>query len=802
MQKSVKLLWQIVLWGTVAFFLLILLTNWGLFGYMPSLSELENPNSSLASEVLASDGTPLGKFYDEQDRTLCDYKDISPNVINALVATEDERFFKHSGIDPKSTIAIPFYLLTGKRRGSSTITQQLAKNLFPRQNENFLTLPFIKLKEWIVAIKLERNFTKEEIITLYLNTVGYSENVYGIKNASRTFFNKNPDRLSVEEAAILVGMLKGNTVYNPRRNPKAALARRNTVISQMEKNGYLTPAQAAAAKATPIRLQYVKLDHNNGLAPYFREYLRGEMKKWCKEHKKPDGSPYNLYRDGLKIYTTINARMQSYAEEAVKKHLADLQKIFSQQSQIKTGSVWKQYHSYLVRYMKESDRYQSMKEEGASDEEINKAFQTKIPMKVFAWNPARNDEIDTVMTPLDSIKYMRAILQSGFMVMDPESGEVKAWVGGPDFRYFKYDHVNINTKRQVGSTIKPIWYTFALMNGFTPNTIVPNVPQEFPAYHWVSHNAEGGGGSSVTLAEALAKSLNHVSAYLFKQFGAKALVDFAKNKCGIESDIPPYPSISLGTPEISMYEMIRTYSMFPGKGFIAEPVYILRIEDRNGNVLQTFTPQKRLVIDENTAYTMVRMMQGVTAPGGTAARLRFRYGLRGEMAGKTGTTNDYQDGWFIGYTPQLLAGAWVGCENNFLHFNSLTYGQGANTGLPIWAYFFQKVYADKTLGINPGATFERPATFNQDNFFQTNVDTIPAAQAEDVGNGNPNDYLRDSNPYTETTDRNHLSESTKDGKNKMEEQKRLPKAIYPPPKKEGKEPNDKPGGRAPSSHIQ
>jgi len=784
MKKSVKILWITVLGVMGIFVLMLLLINFRIIGNMPSMETLENPRAALASEVIAEDGTILGKYY-QVDRSSSDYNEISKNVINALIATEDVRFYDHSGIDPYGTIAIPFYLAMGKKRGSSTITQQLALNLQADNNgtlraSNMIKRGFQKMQEWLIAIKLERNFTKQEIITLYLNTVPFGDNVYGIENGARTFFSKDAGHLSIEEAATLIAMLKGTNLYNPRRNPVIARDRRNTVIEQMQKSNFITEAEANAAKSHPIVLRYNKIDHNKGLAPYFREVLRDELKTWCKDHRKADGSEYNLYRDGLKIYTTINPRMQMYAEEAVDHHLKDLQKIFAQQSNIKSGSVWKNWQQYIDRYMKESDRYKAMKDDEISDEEITKAFNTPTKMKVFSWRSYTEpdlNEIDTVMTPIDSIKYMRAILQAGFMAVDPESGEVKAWVGGPDFRYFKNDHV-MKTRRQVGSTFKPFLYCFAIMNGMSPNTILPNEPVTFPKEHWtLTHNSEGGVGGTITMAGALAKSLNLVSAYLIKQLGARAVSDFAKNKIGFTSDIPPYPSICLGTPEISLYEMLRAYTMFPARGIISKPIYITRIEDRNGNILQTYAPEKKEVISENESYTMVKMMQGVTGPGGTAARLRFRYNITGEVAGKTGTTNDNTDGWFLGYTPQLLAGAWVGCENNFLHFATTANGQGASTGLPIWAYFFQKVYADKSLKIDEKATFSIPASIENGYApFQDNIP--PAAEATDQGNGSADEYY-DVNKLEE--------EANKEIKEKEKEKvpaqpAQTPKAVLPPKK--------------------
>ncbi|MBV7532944.1 penicillin-binding protein 1A [Chitinophaga sp. sic0106] len=745
MKKSVKILWRVA-FGVLAFFiLLILLINFRVIGNMPSMEELENPRAALAAEVIADDGTILGKYY-QVDRSSSDYNEISKNVINALIATEESRFYDNSGIDAKGTFAIPFYLLIGKKRGSSTITQQLALNLQAdalgkKRATNPVSRGFQKLQEWIIAIKLERNFTKQEILTLYLNTVSFGDNVYGIENGARTFFSKDAGHLSIEEAAILVGMLKGNTLYNPRRNPQMALSRRNTVIDNMVENKFITTAEAATAKSKPIVLHYNKIDHNKGLAPYFREVLRDELKTWCANHKKADGSDYNLYRDGLKIYTTINPRMQLYAEEAVRHHLQTLQKSFFAQNNIKTGSVWKNWQKELNNFMQESDRYQQMKEDGADDSTIAKAFKTPVRMKVFGWNSYTDsdlNDIDTIMTPMDSIKYMRAVLQSGFMAMDPESGEVKAWVGGPDFRYFKNDHV-AKTRRQVGSTFKPFLYCFAIMNGFSPYTMLPNEPITIDG--WSPKNSEGSTGGTITMAGALAKSLNLVAAYLIKQLGPKNFADFVKNKVGFTPKIEPYPSIALGAVDLSLYEMLRAYTMFPARGINTKPIYITRIEDRYGNILETFAPVKREVISEHDSYTMVKMMEGVTGPGGTAARLRFRYNIQGEIGGKTGTTNDNTDGWFIGYTPKILAGAWVGCENNYLHFSTTAMGQGANTGLPIWAYFMQKVHADPTLKVTPNDKFIMPASMANESYEDFNSNVEPGAEAENTGNGTEQDYI-------------------------------------------------------------
>ncbi|NML37393.1 penicillin-binding protein [Chitinophaga sp. G-6-1-13] len=798
MKKSVKILWRVAFGILALFVLLILLVNFRVIGNMPSMEELENPRAALASEVIADDGTILGKYY-QVDRSSSDFNEISKNVINALIATEETRFYQNSGIDAKGTMAIPFYLLIGKKRGSSTITQQLAlnlqtDNLGKQRATNPVSRAFQKLQEWIIAVKLERNFTKQEILTLYLNTVAFGDNVYGIENGARTFFSKDAGHLSIEEAAILVGMLKGNTLYNPRRNPQLALGRRNTVIDNMVDANFITPAEAAAAKSKPIVLHYNKIDHNKGLAPYFREVLRDEVKSWCKDHKKADGTPYNLYRDGLKIYTTINPRMQLYAEEAVSRHLQALQKYLYNQNDVKTGNVWKKWPQYLDKYTKESDRYRNMKDAEASDEDITKSFNTPTKMKVFAWKSFTEpdlNEIDTVMTPLDSIKYMRAVLQAGFMAMDPESGEVKAWVGGPDFRYFKNDHV-AKTRRQVGSTFKPFLYCFAIMNGMSPNTMLPNEP--ITIGNWtLTRNSEGSVGGSISMAGALARSLNLVSAYLIKQIGAKAFADFAQNKIGFTSKIEPYPSIALGVSEISLYEMLQAYTMFPARGINTKPIYITRIEDRYGNILETFAPVKREVISEKEAYTMVKMMEGVLQPGGTGARMRGAYKMQGEMAGKTGTTNDNTDGWFIGYTPKLLAGAWVGCENNFIHFATTGIGQGANTGLPIWAYFMQKVFADNTLKVTSSDKFPVPANMTDETYSNFDTNIKPGAEAEDIGNGSESDYQTNEEdmyspgaekPAQETTKPKEEKPATPKPKedNKDKGTPATPKAVYPPKK--------------------
>lgn len=725
MSKAVKYLWRLFFIGAGVFLATILLANFGVFGRMPSLEDLENPSASLASEVIASDGTTMGKFA-LQDRSNVEFKDISKNVVNALIATEDERFYQHSGIDG---IALARAIMKlGRDGGGSTITQQLAKNLFTNYS-SFAPLRVLqKIKEWIIAVKLERNFTKDEIVALYLNTVPFGDNVYGIRNASKTFFQKEPSLLTVNEAAVLVGMLKGNTIYNPRRDARRSQMRRNVVIDQMVKNNFISSAEGEKIKVQPIPLNYKKLDENTGLAPYFRDVVRDHMKKWCKEHTKANGDPYNLYQDGLKIYTTINPRMQLYAEEAVGKHLSALQKSYWTLPWIKDNSIWKGHEKILERAIKESDRWKNMEAEGIPEGEIRKVFKTKTKMKVFAWNNKR--ETDTTMTPYDSIRYHKMIIQTGFMAMDPFTGEVKAWVGGVNFKTFKFDHVNLNTKRQVGSTFKPILYAYAVENGFTPETPLPSGP--------INLGGKMITGSGGPMAVCLAYSKNPGAAYLMNQFGVKPVITFAEN-AGISSKLPPYPSLALGAGETSVIEMLHAYTMFPTNGMSTEPIFITRIEDRNGNILETYAPKQKVVMSEAGAYTMTKMMQGVI-DFGTGRRLRGM-GLEGDIAGKTGTTNDNTDTWFIGFTPQLLAGGWVGCDDPFLKM----VGEGNRTALPIWGYFMSSVRNDKTLMVSKDIAFVQPESMKVETFldyenFADKYRNEPDAENPDAGSGTSADF--------------------------------------------------------------
>jgi penicillin-binding protein 1A len=740
MKKSVRIFWRIFLFGFLAFVLLIAFANFGVFGKMPSLEELENPSIQQASEVIANDGTLMGKYYTERgNRSNVKYRDISANVTNALIATEDERFYNHAGIDFKSTMRAVFTL--GKQGGGSTLTQQLAKALLDQGSKNRAWRVVEKLKEWIIAVKLERNFTKEEIVTLYLNAVPFGNNIYGIRNAARTFFQKEPDRLNIEEAALLVGMLKGNSIYNPVRNPKAALDRRNIVIGQMEVNGKINGAEAAKLKAMPIKLKYKKLDENTGYAPYFREVLKDEVREALKGLEKPNGGSYDIYQDGLRIYTTINPRMQEYAEEAAASHMPVLQKNLNAQTKIRKGTIWKDHENVLQAEMKKSDRWRALEDDGLSDKEIKASFFKKVPMKIFAWNA--NREKDTVMTPYDSIKYHRQMIQTAFMVMDPLTGEVRAWVGGINFKTYKFDHANLKTKRQVGSTIKPLLYAQAMEErGFTPETEVIDQQQNFGNNQLVPATSKTCTGRTMTMASALAWSKNCATAYIMKQVGAKQFADFL-GRINIPTKVEAYPSIALGACDLSLFEMLWGYSIFAGRGFSTKPYFISRIEDRNGNVIKRFdySVNRKEAISEITAYRMARMMQG-TVDLGTASGLRARLGAA-EMAGKTGTTNDNADAWYMGYTPQLLGGVWIGCDDRFIR-NESSGGYGGAAARPIWEAFFKKVYADKTLGIERDAKFVQPADYenqiNSADFMPVETDPDPEAEGIDQGVGTADDY--------------------------------------------------------------
>jgi len=808
MSRAVKILWRLTIGGVLAFVLFITLINYGVFGEMPSIQELQNPSSIIASEVFADDGTPMGKYYLE-DRSPVEIKDINVNVINALIATEDERFYEHSGIDGRSLLRSAKGVATlNQDGGGSTITQQLALNLFGGKREtNKLKRVFQKLKEWIIAVKLERNFTKDEIITYYLNTVPFGDNVYGIRNAARTFFQKEPDRVNVEEAAVLIGMLKGNTKYNPRRDPKAAMDRRNTVMDQMVRNKFLESAVAEKSKRNPIQLNYKKLDQSQGIAPYFREnVLKDDIRKLLKDKTKPNGKAYDVYRDGLKIYTTINPKTQVYAEAALAKNMALQQPRQNGYNSYHGPALWKQYAANLEGYIKQTDRWKNQKEEKMSDEDNRKTFDVKQKMKVFAWNAKR--EKDTTLTPLDSIKYHRQMLQSGFMAMHPVTGEVKAWVGGIDYKTFKFDHVNVLAKRQVGSTIKPMLYTQAIEEaGMTPETMCENWPQHFPGFGWVPSGRRGGGGMEA-MWHALALSHNGVAAYLMKQVGPKRFVDFL-NTCNIQTKLEAYPSNALGSCDLSLYEMMWMYTMFAGRGFNTKPQFVTRIEDHNGNVILQVQPQHKEVISEITAYTMAKMMGGCTKFG-TGRSMSSYVTLKAEMGAKTGTTNENSDDWFIGYTPELMVGTWVGMDDRFFKTTS----DGAHVAMPTCGYFLKAVYADKKLGYDPEAKFIKPTIAKNDvvyDYIEGNGGySSPDAQGWDMGSGEANDY-QDYGTEGDTTNVNeikpeseyNIEEPKKDppvkpdtGKNKISSPADKPKAVMPgtkpadKPKKEVKKDND------------
>lgn len=704
-KKYVIGFWILFLTPFVVLATLLALTANGYFGELPTFEQLENPENSLATEVISSDNKVLGKYY-YQNRTNTHFKELSQNLIKALLSTEDVRFYDHSGVDIKGLFRVLFksVILRQDAGGGSTITQQLAKNLFPRKRTSSkAAIVVIKMKEWITANKLERNYTKKEIIAMYFNTVEFGHNAFGIKSAARTYFDKLPSQLNMQESALLVGMLRGPSLYNPVSNPKKAILRRNTVLEQMLKAEVISPLQCDSLKKTKIELKYQMEDHNLGLATYFRETIRQELLRWCSNHKKSDGKPYNLYRDGLRIYTTIDSRMQRYAEEAVTEHLTDLQKQFN--DHWKGRIPWEDHPEIIDNAMKQSERYLDLKDAGASAAEITKIFNTKVQMRVFTWQGER----DTMLTPLDSIKHYKRFLQTGFMSLDPQTGFIKAWVGGNDYRYFKYDHVK-DGKRQVGSTFKPFVYTLAMQEGYSPCYKVPNVKVtiETPGGPWSPDNSDNKYGGMISLKEGLAESVNTVSAYLMKQFGPVAVVDMA-HKMGIQSELEPVPAICLGTADLSVFELIGAYGTFADKGVWTQPVYITRIEDNNGVVLQEFIPKKIEAISEETAYLMLNAMEGATQYG-TSVRLRgSKYGFTNPIAGKTGTTQNNSDGWFVGMVPNLVSGCWVGAEDRSVHFRSTQLGQGANMALPIWGLYMKKCYADKTLNISKEA-FEKPAT--------------------------------------------------------------------------------------------
>lgn len=702
-----------------------MLTSWGVFGALPTFEELENPQKNLATEVISSDGVTLGK-YAFQNRTPVGYNELPKNLVEALVATEDERFYNHSGIDFKGTARAVVKL--GKGGGASTITQQLAKNLFTkRASSNTFKRLMQKVKEWIVAVKLEKQYTKDEIIAMYLNTQGFLFNAVGIRSAARIYFGKEPKDLDLQESAILVAMLKNPRQYNPHRevSKKKSLNRRNVVFAQMAKNGFITQKEKDSLQKLPLKINFTPESHNDGLATYFREYLRDFLKKWVKENPKANGEKYNINRDGLKIYVTLDSRMQRYAEEAVKEHISNLQKFFyKEQKKNKTAPFYdlepEQIDAILLRAKKNSDRYRNMKRSKKySQKQIDSAFNAKTDMKIFTWKGDR----DTIMSPNDSIKYYKYFLHSGLLSIEPQTGHIKAWVGGINHKHFKYDHVR-QGKRQVGSTFKPFVYATAINQlRLSPCDEFPISPYTIPKGKfgipeaWTPDDSGKTYSGELTLKEALAKSINTMSARLIDMVNPRNVVRLAKS-AGIESRVPEVPAIALGAVELSLMEMTSAYATFANKGLRVEPNMISRIEDKNGTVLAQFTPKTKEVMSEESAYVILDLLKGVTMFG-SGVRLRtkdhyykdiitgFPYEFTNPIAGKTGTTQNHTDGWFMGVVPNLATGVWTGGEDNAIHFENLAEGQGATMSLPTWGLFMRKVYADKTLNISQ-EDFEKP----------------------------------------------------------------------------------------------
>lgn len=763
--KFFVIFWSVVLVGIIGVFVFFWLISAGKLGFMPTFEELENPNNRFASEVYFADGPIMNRYFEKENRKYIEYREIPQSVIDALIATEDVRFYDHSGVDVRGLFRVAKGLLTANTSagGGSTISQQLAKMLFPRESDlNVFELAIRKFREWVIAVRLEKSYTKEEILTMYLNKYDFLNLAVGISSAADIYFQVPLDSLKVEQAAMLIGMAKNSSYYNPVRRPELTLNRRNVVLSQMYKYDKITREECDSLKKLPLGLNFKRVDHKEGLATYFREYLRlfmtankpdrkryrdlsqfrldsvawetNPLYGWCKKNVKVDGSHYDLYSDGLKIYTTLDSRMQKYAEEAVREHLSqDLQPLFDKEKVKKHRPPFSndmtptEIEEVLDRSIRQSERYRVLSKQGMSFKEIRKTFDQPLKMQVFTWNGIR----DTVMTPLDSIKHYKSFFRSGFMVMQPQTGYIKAYVGGPDYRYFMYDMVSAG-KRQVGSTIKPILYTLAMQEGLGPCDKVPNIPQTFILPTGEPWSARGGTkrqGEMVTLRWGLANSENNISAWVLKQFTPEAVAQMA-HKMGITSFIDPVPSVFLGTAEITVKEMVAAYSIFANKGVYNSPLPVYRIEDKYGNVLQEFRPDSREVITENTAYLMCNLLEGVVT-GGTGVRLRYKYKLMNPMGGKTGTTQKHADGWFMGVTPDLVGGVWVGAEDRSIHFQNLANGQGASMALPIWAKFLLKAYADPRLKMSD-RPFDRPAGINK----RLDCDeTISEAEVKEMNNG-------------------------------------------------------------------
>ena len=743
LKKVLIWFWSIFALGLASIILIFWLITKGALGYLPPLDELQNPKNTFATEVISSDMQLLGRYYRQENRVGVNYEDISPNMINALIATEDARYYNHTGIDFKSLLRA--IIKMGRACGGSTITQQLAKQLWSPRANNIFERALQKPIEWVIATKLERLYSKEEILTMYLNQFDFLYNAVGIKSAAQVYFSTTPDQLTIEEAAMLVGMCKNPSMYNPRRRPERALNRRNTVLDQMCKYGYLSTQECDSLQALPVDIKYQSVDHKQGLAPYFREYLRQiltakepkksnysewnahqydiDMRLWrenplygfCNKNHKPDGTPYDLYHDGLRIYTTIDSRMQKYAEEAVSEHMQALQKSFFREKRKKSYAPFSKdlteedIDGIMNRSMRQTDRYRGLKKQGLNENDIRKVFNTPVAMRVFSYDGL----IDTTMTPMDSIRWNKHFLRCGFMSMDAHSGAVKAYVGGPNFAHFQYDMVTTG-RRQVGSTIKPYLFTLAMDEGMWPcdSTVNDSITLiDGNGVAWTprdDHHANQ--GEMVTLNWGLEKSSNWITAYLMSLFTPEQLVRMMRS-FGIEGPLEPVVSLCLGPCEVSVQEMVDAYTTFPNKGIRVEPMYVTRIEDNNGNVLATFVPKTHEIINETTSYKMIYMLRNVMDHG-TGVRARFRYGLKAPMGGKTGTSQNHSDGWFVGFTPSLVSGVWVGGEDRSIHFDNMSAGQGANMALPIWAIYMQKVYADEELGYSVEEQFDVPEWFD------------------------------------------------------------------------------------------
>ena len=722
-----KKFWKLFFIGLAGIGLFFLFASWGLFGSMPSFEDLENPDSNLATEIISADGVVLGKYF-QKNRSQLKYADLPKNLVQALVATEDARFYEHSGIDGRGTLRAISSL--GTSGGASTLTQQLAKQLFHGEGSKFLPFRIVqKVKEWIIAIRLERQYTKNEIIAMYCNVYDFGNNSVGVSSAAKTYFSKEPKDLTINESAILVGMFKNSGLYNPIRNPQGVINRRNVVFSQMEKGKIISEKEKERLQSLPLKLNFKLETHKEGTATYFREYLRDYMKKWVEENKKPDGSDYDIYRDGLKIYTTIDSRMQAHAETAVTAHMANLQEEFFRQSKDNKNAPFVNISSVetqriLNQAMKSSNRWAVMKAMDKSEEEIIKSFSEKTKMTVFSWK----GEKDTLMTPLDSIRYYKHFLQSGLMAMEPQTGNVKAWVGGINYKYFQYDHVGQGA-RQVGSTFKPFVYATAIeqLNMSPCDSIIDGPFMIRKGRHhvtedWEPKNSDNKYRGMVTLKRGLANSINTISAKLIDKVGPEAVIDLT-HKLGVKSEIVNQPSIALGAVEITVEDMVAAYSTFANQGVYMKPQFISKIEDKSGVVIYEPIPESHDVLNKDIAYAVVKLLEGVTE-GGSGDRLRttgggngsnrwtgYPYSFKNPIAGKTGTTQNQSDGWFMGMVPNLVTGVWVGCEDRSARFKSITYGQGATAALPVWGYFMKLCYADPALKVSK-EPFERPANLS------------------------------------------------------------------------------------------